>query len=54
MEDLVTKMKEINKKYKRDIEVAHGVADDLLCEALNRLGYTDLVEEWHKIPKWYA
>jgi hypothetical protein len=37
-----------------DEEAAHGNADDVLCEALTLLGHADLVEEWRKVPKWYA
>lgn len=38
----------------RDIEGAHGDADDALCGFLESLGHEDLVREWHKVPKWYA
>lgn len=37
-----------------DEEYAHGEADKILCELLNSLGYQDVVEEWVKVPKWYA
>lgn len=37
-----------------DTESAHGSADDVLCEALEYLGCKELVEEWRKVPKWYA
>lgn len=37
-----------------DPEGAHSQADDLLCEVLIALGERDLVEEWRKVPKWYA
>ena len=37
-----------------DIEAAHYVGDDVLCETLIALGYKDIVEEWEQIPKWYA
>lgn len=38
----------------RDTEVAHGTADCVLCELLEALGYEDVVEEYHKVSKWYA
>lgn len=37
-----------------DYEVAHGEADAVLCELLVALGYQDVVDEWEKVPKWYA
>ncbi len=37
-----------------DSEVAHGDADNLLCELLTRLGYGDVVEAWKKVKKYYA
>ena len=37
-----------------DTEAAHGNADDVLCDFLSSLGYTDLVDEYHKVKKWYA
>jgi len=37
-----------------DIELAHGKADDLLCELLTELGLSPVVEEYKKIKKWYA
>jgi len=37
-----------------DIELCHVEADDLLCELLINLGYKDVVDEYKKVPKWYA
>ena len=37
-----------------DIEYAHGEADDVLCELLKNLGFEDVVEEYHKVEKWYS
>lgn len=37
-----------------DIESAHADADDILCSMLEDLGYKLTVEEYHKVPKWYA
>lgn len=37
-----------------DIEMAHSNADDLLCQFLNSLGYSDVTAEYKEIPKWYA
>lgn len=35
-------------------EDAHYDADMVLCNLLTELGYADVVDEWHKIEKWYA
>ena len=37
-----------------DTEMAHGFADDVLCDLLLTLGYDDAVKEYHKIEKWFA
>ena len=37
-----------------DIEIAHGDADDILCELLSSLGYQDVVDEYIEVDKWYA
>lgn len=38
----------------RDIEDAHGVADEVLLDLLRELGYQDVVEEYFKVEKHYA
>lgn len=54
--EAVIKIKEIVEKQKkdRDNESAHLNADDLLCNILYSLGYEELVEISHNMPKWYA
>lgn len=37
-----------------DPEIAHKLADDVLCEMLESLGCKHLVAEWRKVEKWYA
>lgn len=37
-----------------DTEAAHSNADDILCALLKELGYQNVVDEWNKVPKWYA
>lgn len=37
-----------------DIEINHYVADKILCAVLEKLGYSNIVDEWDKIEKWYA
>lgn len=37
-----------------DTESAHAEADCVLCDLLNDLGYTAIVEAYDKVEKWYA
>jgi phosphomannomutase len=37
-----------------DTECAHGNADSILCDLLEKLGYTEVVAEYNKVDKWYA
>lgn len=37
-----------------DVEGAHVNADDILCALLESLGYADVVQAYHNVPKWYA
>lgn len=37
-----------------DIEHDHQVADEVLCELLEGLGFKEVVEEYRKIEKWYS
>ena len=61
MTDIELKLKEIENnllliisKNCEDTETDHIDADDLLCEALNLLGQTKIVEYFTKIGKWYS
>lgn len=36
------------------VEEGHCEADDALCGLLVHLGFTDIVEKYLEIPKWYA
>lgn len=49
--ELIEKLK---KQCTGDKENDHLVADNILCQLLVTLGYNDLVEEYHKVGKWYA
>jgi len=35
-------------------ETSHMLADRVLCELLDALGYADVVAAWRKVEKWYA
>lgn len=53
----LNRMKEVKQKYEveaNDTEVAHYLADKVLCDLLESLGYVELVEEFNNLEKWYA
>ena len=39
---------------RRDPEMEHVHADELLCKALREAGYEDGVDIYEKLDKWYA
>lgn len=50
---------QLNEKYlsqmrKLKSEFDHEEADWMLCDLLEELGYTELVEAYRKVPKWYS
>ena len=51
-EEAIEKLKE--QQNNEDIEVAHSIADTILCRLLESLGYSDVVREYDRIEKWYA
>jgi hypothetical protein len=44
---------EENNRY-RDLEDTHSDMDDVICELLVKLGYSDIAQFFIKQPKWYA
>ena len=48
------RMNEVKQRYENDAEVAHSLADIILCDLLVSLGYTELVEVYNNLEKWYA
>lgn len=38
----------------KDTESAHLKADVILCDLLTALGYSELVDEYNLIDKWYS
>lgn len=52
-EEALLKLAEI-KKDAGDIETDHGKADQVLCELLESLGYSEVVKAYDEIEKWYA
>lgn len=51
-EDAIKKLK--MEQSNGDTEMAHSNADDVLCELLRSLGYSDVVDEYEKVDKWFA
>ncbi len=47
-------MKELAETENWDKETTHSDADDLLCELLIILGYSDVANNFEEIDKWYA
>lgn len=37
-----------------DIEAAHIIADEIICQLLISLGYEDVIAEYNKFYLWYA
>lgn len=48
------RMNEVKQRYADDEEVAHCLADEILCDLLINLGYIELVSEYNDVDKWYA
>ena len=46
------KLRKLQKN--KDIESAHCDADHVLCDLLETLGFKDVVQEYHKVKKWYS
>ena len=51
-EKIIEQMNEVAKVS--DVELAHVIADDLLCECLNLFGCSELVMAFKRIKKWYS
>lgn len=47
-------MREAYRKYGDDEEIVHSTMDGIMCDTLDRLGFTEGVEIFNKAPKWYA
>ena len=47
-------MREAYQKYRDEEEIVHSMMDGIMCETLDRLGFTEGVEIFNEAPKWYA
>lgn len=54
LKDRTAAMREAYRAYGDDEERVHGVMDGIMCETLDRLGFTEGVEIFNETPKWYA
>ena len=53
--DIAEAIKRLKVEQKNsDTEVAHGNADEILCQLLQDFGYDEVVDEYYKVHKWYA
>lgn len=48
----LSQMKEL--RYEDDTEHAHVVADEILCNLLDELGYKELVDAFDDLDRWYS
>ena len=53
-DEFAAEMRSCAERWRGDEETAHSVADGIMCELLTALGYIDGVEEFERMPKWYA
>ena len=47
-------MREAYQKYGDDEEIIHSMMDGIMCETLDKLGFTEGVEIFNEAPIWYA
>lgn len=52
-EEAIKQLEEMSKRV-GDTEMSHIEADEVLCELLCHLGYSEVVDAYNKIDKWYA
>ena len=50
--DAVEKLRDLQESG--DTEQAHYEADDVLLDILDKTGFSQVVEEYNEILKWYA
>lgn len=55
LEEALHRMKELKRKsLEEDAEGAHCAADVLLCEILDKLGFSELTKIFWEMERWYA
>ena len=53
-EQKAKQLKELQEKYKYDVETCHLEEDRFLCNLLKELGYVKTVEQYEETLKWYT
>lgn len=56
-EEFAQRMKDTYEHFwveKEDEELVHGAMDDLMCNLLRQLGYSEGIDIFENTPKWYA
>lgn len=51
-ETVLSRMKALAGSH--DPEVAHAEADDLLCDVLTAMDWTEVVDAYTEVPKWFG
>ena len=47
-------MQQIELIFGKDIELKHIAADSFICETLERMGYSEGINIFYDMKKWYA
>jgi hypothetical protein len=53
-EEFKIRMKEIQRHFSRDVEGMHKASDKLMADTLLSLEYTEGVQIFNELPKWYS
>ena len=53
-EQAIAQLNELVRLSQGDTEAGHASADTVLCELLIELGYSDVVDVYNRVDKWYA
>ena len=53
-DEILDDLKYLHADVYMDFEDGHQRADNILCEVLIELGYSDIVNAWEGVGKWYS
>lgn len=53
-EQFKEEMERLEREYDGDPEYMHGAGDDLMCNLLRSLGYSEGIDIYDNWTKWYA
>jgi len=54
MKSIAELVEEIKQCSESDQEMGHIEADGILCDLLKELGYSEVVDAYNELHKWYA